>query len=62
MDDELKIEDYMNDLKSLCDTCRKSNKCKNHDTLCLGKKLLWNLGKKVYKQRKKQGLIQYGCS
>ena len=56
--EELKIEDYANDLKSLCDTCRKSSKCKNHDILCLGKKLVWNLGKKVYKQRLKKGQIK----
>lgn len=55
--EELKIEDYKEDLKSLCNTCRKSNKCKSHDMICLGKKLVWNLGKKVYKARKKKGLI-----
>lgn len=57
---EYKIEDYVEELKPLCDVCRKSKKCADKNRICLAKKLAWNLSRKVYKQRVKKGLIEDG--
>lgn len=46
------INDYAEQLKQLCDVCRKNKKCK-HDKLCAFKKLAWTMAKrKLAKERK----------
>lgn len=55
---EDRIENYIEELKPLCNTCRKSQKCISHDKICLAKRLAWNYAKRVYKQRVKKGIIK----
>ena len=51
---EYKIEDYREQLKELCDSCKI--KCKNHDKLCFIKSLAWTLAKRELKRREKVGV------
>lgn len=50
---EYKIEDYNEQLKQLCASCRKQNKC-NHEKICAFKKLAWVMAKKRLKKQTKE--------
>ena len=56
MKEELDINDYKEILKGLCPICHL--KCKNHDKICVSKKLMWNISKKEYKKRLKEGTLK----
>lgn len=55
---EKKYEDYIEEINKLCLTCRKAKKCQDHTKVCVSKKLLWCMAKKVYNIRVKKGLIK----
>lgn len=46
-----KIEDYIEQLKQLCDVCKRVNKCKDHNKICAFKKLAWCMAKTRLKRK-----------
>lgn len=51
---EKKYEDYIEEINKLCLTCRMAKKCQDHTKVCVSKKLLWCMAKKVYNIRVKE--------
>lgn len=56
--ESLKIENHIEQLKQLCNVCKKAQKCKDHNKVCALKKLAWNYAKLKYK--KKGGTVANG--
>ena len=54
--EEYKIEDYLDDLKPLCEKCKSSKRCKDKDMICVFKKSVFTLGKFLLKRREKVGV------
>lgn len=55
--DFYKIEDYTEQLKQLCVSCKRSKRCKKQDSICLLKKFAFNLAKvRLAKQNKSKEL------
>ena len=56
--DSMKIDDYKDELIALCTNCNSVYRCKDHQKLCMRKKLAFAISKRVYKQRVKKGEIK----
>lgn len=56
---EYKIEDYVEQLKQLCSSCRKYKKC-SHDKICAFKKLAWTMAKRKLKKKERNELTNNG--
>lgn len=53
---QLEIRSYLDELKQVCKSCVKSDKCKKHQSLCLRKRFVWAIAKKEYARRlRKEG-------
>lgn len=59
--EEYKIEDYLEQLKQLCATCKSAKRCKDKDKVCILKKSVWTLAKFKLKRREKVG-VNNECS
>ena len=53
---EYKIEDYSEQLKQLCSSCKSSKRCKDKDKLCILKRSVWTIAKIKLKRREKVGV------
>lgn len=53
---DYKIEDYKDQLKGVCDSCKSSKRCKDHDKICFFKKSVFTLAKYTLKRREKVGV------
>ena len=53
MSNDININDYNEQLKQLCDVCRKRNKC-THEKICAFKKLAWTMAKRKLKKERKE--------
>ena len=53
---EYKIEDYLEQLKQLCESCKTSKRCKDKDKVCVLKKSVFTLAKFKLKRREKVGV------
>ena len=51
-----KIEDYAEQLKLVCDSCRYALKCEDKNKICLLKKQVFTLAKWKMKRREKVGV------
>ena len=56
-----KIEDYAEQLKQVCVSCKYARKCENHEKICLLKKQVFTLAKWKLKRREKVG-VNNECS
>ena len=56
--DSMKIDDYKYQLKELCENCNAKARCKDHNKICLRKKLAFQISKIEYKKRLKKGEIK----
>lgn len=49
--EQVKIENHIEQLKQLCNICKKAQKCKDHNKICYLKKIAWNYAKARYKKK-----------
>lgn len=53
--EDLKIETYEEQLKQVCSACKREEKCKDKNKICMFKKYVFLMSKRVYKRRVKKG-------
>lgn len=54
MNKELDIKEYAKQLTQICSICKKENKCKDKEKICLLKRYAWLMAKRRFKQKQKE--------